>query len=39
VKHPVRNQTIRGQTLQVQLDEARWARHPVLFAGSRPVLF
>jgi len=38
-KHPVRQVLLRGATVQLELEDARWARHSVLHAGRRPLLF
>src|SRR5262249_16816554 len=38
-KHPLHNTQLRGQPVQVQLDNQRAAERPVLFAGGRPILF
>jgi hypothetical protein len=39
VKHPLHNQMMRGQSVQVQLTDPRAAERNVLFAGGRPILF
>jgi hypothetical protein len=39
VKHPLHNNMLRGQSVQVQLTDVRAAEHRVLFAGGRPILF
>jgi hypothetical protein len=38
-KHPTHNTQLRGQSVQVELSDAKAAEHAVLFVGSRPVLF
>ncbi len=38
-KHPTHNTQLRGQSVQVELSDAKAAEHTVLFVGSRPVLF
>lgn len=38
-KHPLHNTQLRGQPVQVQLDDPHDAERKVLFVGSRPVLF
>lgn len=39
LKHPLHNTMLRGQAVQLQLDDARLAEKPVLFVGGRPILF
>jgi hypothetical protein len=38
-KHPLHNTMLRGQSVQVQLDNPHAAERAVLFAGGRPILF
>jgi hypothetical protein len=38
-KHPLHNSQLRGQPVQVQLDDLKDAERKVLFVGSRPILF
>ncbi len=38
-KHPLNNTMLRGQSVQLQLDDPKMGERPVLFAGGRPVLF
>ena len=38
-KHPLNNTMLRGQSVQLQLDDPKTGERPVLFAGGRPVLF
>jgi Tfp pilus assembly protein PilV len=38
-KHPLHNNQLRGQPVQVQLTDKRYAERKVLFAGGRPLLF
>jgi hypothetical protein len=38
-KHPLHNTMLRGQSVQVQLDNPHAAERTVLFAGGRPILF
>jgi hypothetical protein len=38
-KHPLHNNMIRGQAVQLRLDDVKIAEKPVLFAGGRPILF
>jgi hypothetical protein len=38
VQHPFNNETLRGQMVEMELGERRWAEMPVLFAGGRPLL-
>jgi uncharacterized coiled-coil protein SlyX len=38
-KHPLHNNQLRGQPVQVQLTDKRYAERKVLFAGGRPILF
>jgi hypothetical protein len=39
VKHPVHNSVLRGQSLQLELTDARAAEQKTLFVGGRPLLF
>jgi hypothetical protein len=39
VKHPLHNQLMRGQSVQVQLSDPRAAEKKVLFVGKRPIIF
>jgi hypothetical protein len=38
-KHPLHNHQLRGQPVQVQLTDKRYAERKVLFAGGRPLWF
>jgi hypothetical protein len=38
-KHPHKDKTLRGQMVELQLDEADAAEDDVLFVGGRPLLF
>jgi hypothetical protein len=39
LKHPVQNTIVRGQSLQLELTDARAAEKKTLFVGRRPLLF
>jgi hypothetical protein len=38
-RHPVRQVLLRGATVQLDLEDARWARQSVLHVGHKPLLF
>jgi hypothetical protein len=38
-KHPVRQVSMRGAMVQLELEDASWARHAILHVGRKPLLF